>query len=98
MSESLSEEEIALLQQARRGAHTLGWLATFLLLVEGMYALIAQNLAGYLAKAGGVLVCLLTGWVCMLFLSGLSKRLTDLILQLFSPRHRLLAQTEKRKG
>lgn len=91
----LSPEEVEVLRQARRGAQSLVWLVVFLLVGLGMYFLIAHNLETGMAKIGGMMVCLMTAWVMMLFLSGLSKMLANGLLVLFSPQQRRLKEYEK---
>lgn len=95
MSLELKPEEIGLLQQARRGAQSLAWLFVFLGLTVGMYLFIAARMTGPLYQFGGVLVCLLTAWVCMLFLGGVSKVLCNALLVALSPRQRALRDWER---
>lgn len=84
-----------MLRQARRGAHSLAWVLVFLQIGLGMFFLIAHNLETPLAKIGGVLVCVMTAWVMMLFVSGLTKIATNWLLVLFSPKQRALKEWEK---
>lgn len=94
-SAPLTEEEIVILRQARRGAHSIAWLVSFLLIGFGMFTMIVHNLETSIAKAGGVIVCLMTAWVTMLFVAGLSKIVANMLLFTFSGKQRQLKAYEK---
>ncbi len=95
--EALSPERVELLQQARRGARSLAWLAMFLGLAGGMLWMMRSNLNGLGSIVGTALVVLLTAWVIMLFVSRLSRWFADLLLKLFSAEHRALFDQERQE-
>ena len=91
----LDRETITLLRQARRGARSLGWMVLFLLMTGVMMSMMLGGVEGWASIAGALLVSLLTSWILMLFFSKLGQFVTDSLLKLLSPSHRLLFKLEK---
>ncbi len=91
----LTPEEILFLRQARNGARSLGWLVLFFGMTAIMLYGMASTLTGVGAIIGTLLVVLFTAWILMLFVSRLGRWVADLLLKLFSRKHRLLFRLEK---
>ncbi|MGV6857878.1 MAG: hypothetical protein ACWA5X_02790 [bacterium] len=91
----LTPDEIELLSRARNGARSLAWLLMFSVLCGGMMWMMSSSFSGLASILGTFAVVVLTAWVIMLFVSCLSHWAADLLLRIFSPRHRKLQAMER---
>ncbi|MBD3619931.1 MAG: hypothetical protein HUJ28_10690 [Chromatiales bacterium] len=81
----LTEARYQELSRAFSGAHSLLFLCVLLGMTFGFYLPIADKVEGWLLSFGLWLMCLLTGFLLMLFVSGLLRMLLAIVFKRLVP-------------